>query len=116
MVTAQVAAESTTSGSQGSPFSVSVRMDGKRALVAVGGELDLTTVPILDQHLEPLKGLVDEVEYQLADLTFIDAFGLRSLLAYETNPGLGVSIRTPSLQVRRLLEIVGIASITDEIT
>lgn len=114
MVTDQLVPKIETSGKRSPPFTVSVHVDGEKAVVAVGGELDLATAPILDQHLEPFKGRIEAVVYQLADLTFIDAFGLRSLLAYERTPGQGVSIRTPSRQVRRLLEIVDLESIIDD--
>ena len=110
----ELVAEVQTSSIRNPPFTVSVRVESETAIVAVGGELDLATAPILDEHLELFKGHVDAVVFQLADLTFIDAFGLRTLLAYETSPGQGVSMRTPSCQARRLLEIVDLESIIDD--
>jgi anti-anti-sigma factor len=95
--------------------SVSVNRDGGKTIVGLRGELDLATAPILDERLRFLKGQAGELVYDLADLTFIDIFGLRSLLDYGTSPRTRVSIQTPSRQLRRLLEIIGLESIIDEL-
>jgi serine/threonine-protein kinase RsbW/stage II sporulation protein AB (anti-sigma F factor) len=53
--------------------------DGDRLLVAIGGELDLTTAPELEELLLASAPYVD-LELDFAELDFIDSSGLRLLL------------------------------------
>ena len=61
-----------------------VRSDRRNGVVRVvlEGELDLATVPILEEHLSSLEpdGVAAEL-IDLRDLTFIDSAGLRALFA-----------------------------------
>ncbi len=113
MVTEELVAPVRSPGEWNAPLTVSVNRDGGKTIVGVGGELDLATAPMLDEQLRILRGQAGEVVYDLADLTFVDVFGLRSLLDYGTSQREGVSIRTPSRQLRRLLEIIGLESIIE---
>ncbi|HEY3019435.1 MAG TPA: anti-sigma factor antagonist [Solirubrobacteraceae bacterium] len=56
------------------------RREGDRLLVAVAGELDLTTAPELEELLLTSAPYAD-LELDLAELDFIDSSGLRLLLA-----------------------------------
>lgn len=49
----------------------------------VGGELDLATAPLLDEHLRRVAEVAPPglVVVDLADVTFVDCSGLRPLLA-----------------------------------
>lgn len=89
------------------------RRDGERTIVDLGGELDLASAPILNDYLKSLGSQADAVVYDLTHLTFIDVLGLRSLMASEKEPGQGISVRAPSFQVRRLLEICHLESIIE---
>jgi anti-anti-sigma factor len=66
-------------------FSVDARIDGSVLLISVHGELDLETGPMLAAAVDTddsgrLAG-VEQVRLDLAGLTFIDAAGLRGILA-----------------------------------
>lgn len=103
-------------------FEVSVRSDGASTLtVEVEGELDLATGPILKKHLEPYNGVPNgnrspqRVVYHLSDLRFMDATGLEALLtAIEGHGPHTITVREPSSQVRRVLELVGLDSMIDD--
>lgn len=98
------------------PFEVSVRSDRASSLVvAVEGELDLATGPILQQHLEPYRevperqGSLQRIVYHLSDLHFMDATGLEALLtAIDGHGPHSITVREPSRQVRRVLKLVGL--------
>src|SRR5919197_2925709 len=73
-------------GSMGSPRSpdpLSIRTDRRNGVtrVALEGELDLATVPVLEEHLaaiehDGMRALV----LDLRDLTFVDSSGLHAFL------------------------------------
>ncbi len=71
--------------------------------LAVGGDVDLASAPALRAALADRAVVVVD----LADVTFIDAAGLGVLLeAHRRRPD-GVTLRTPSPCVRRLLALAG---------
>lgn len=97
------------------PFHVSVRRDDASLVVEVEGELDLATGPILQQRLERYQemperqGSLQRIVYCLSDLRFMDATGLEALLtASEGHGPHSITVRGPSRQVRRVLELVGL--------
>ena len=110
------------SGYLAPPLQVSVRSDGPSLwVIEVRGELDLLTGPMLKRHLEPYNdpsghnGQLRRVVYLLPDLTFMDATGLRALLTAVDGQGPEtITIREPSSAVRRLLELVDLASLIEE--
>ena len=106
-----------------SPFlDVSVRSDEPSAwVIEVRGELDLSTGPMLKQHLEPYidpsgnNGHPRRVVYLLPELGFMDASGLHALLgAVDGHGPETITIREPSSSVCRLLELVGLDSMIEE--
>jgi anti-sigma B factor antagonist len=85
--------------------------DGTTA-VAIRGELDLATVPIVERCVQSLDGdLSREVVLDLTELTFIDASGIQALVEAETAlAGVGARLVVSSCpyQMRRLLRIAGL--------
>src|SRR5690242_3309727 len=82
--------------------------DGE-AVVAVAGELDLATAPLLGDVVGGLRDPgIDTVVLDVTDLEFCDSSGLavlvRSHQAAEEH-GVRVVVRSPRPAVRRLLEI-----------
>lgn len=69
----------------------------------------------LKEDLTPYTGQYAAVVYELDSLRFIDVAGLRSL---DTAPGINapITIRNPSRQVRRLLDLAGRESMIDNTT
>ena len=91
---------------------VAVSIDGATAVVWVSGELDMATESLLREGLTPYTGQYAAVVYELDNLSFIDVAGLRCL---DTAPGINapITVRNPSRQVRRLLDLTGRESMID---
>lgn len=93
-------------------FIARTSLEDGEAVVAVWGELDLSTAPELSRSLAPvLDAHPHELILDLAGLRFIDSSGLtlivrtsKELKAHEGVLGLA----HPTPQVRRVLEIVGL--------
>ncbi len=78
----------------------------------VGGEIDLTSAPRLDDEIQALiEQSVTNLTLDLSSVAFMDSTGLRVLLKasklIEGNGG-RVVLREPSEPVRRLLEVSGL--------
>ena len=94
-------------------FGVTVGFAGDQAVVGVRGEVDLLTAPEL---ASVLTAVIDRghssVVLDLAETTFMGVAGLRIIEAatdrLEASKG-GLSLRSPSAQARRLLDITGLA-------
>jgi anti-sigma B factor antagonist len=87
---------------------------GTHTLVALAGELDLSTVGLLYEQFSALAAEgVCHVSSTLAELTFVDSTGLSVLVAEhkraESMKG-ELIIFCPSAEVRRLFEITGVDS------
>lgn len=93
-------------------FSCQATLDHGRAVVAVSGELDMSTAPALSQSLD---GVLDQhpqdVTLDLAGVDFIDSTGLTLLVrtsnALQRHEG-ALHLTSPTPPVRRVLEIVGL--------
>lgn len=90
------------------PFTVVGNLDGDTLTIAVSGELDLATVPLVYQALKTYVGLYRLVTYEAADVTFIDCTGLKSLLsAADGDPSSErIVFRDPSRALARLLQLL----------
>ena len=83
------------------------------ALVSIGGELDLATVPRVSAALsaEPVAG-ARAVVVDLAGVTFMDSTGLAALLTLERElaaRGGRLAIACPEGPARLLLDVTGVA-------
>jgi len=91
---------------------VNVERNGETATLRVGGEIDLTSAPRLDDEIESLIGQsVKRLTLDLSTVAFMDSTGLRVLLkASKVLEGSGgkIFLRQPSEPVRRLLEVSGL--------
>lgn len=77
-------------------------------VVAVAGELDLVTAPILEDSLAQFAG---DVRLDLTAVTFIDSSGVAGLVRLSTRceaDGCTLRIEECSPQVERVLRIVGL--------
>ena len=91
-------------------FNVVQERFGKLRLL---GELDLAGVPVVWARLAGVNG---DVEEDAAGLTFIDAAGLRLLVAIHAccrARGARLSIVHPSQCVMRLVDLAGLAATLD---
>ena len=94
---------------------VAVGISGLTAFVRVSGELDMGTGSRLSEGLAPFTAQYAAVVYELDGLSFIDVAGLRSLDT-APDPNAPKTIRDPSKQVRRLLDLAGRGSMIDDTT
>lgn len=93
-------------------FEVAVTHDGGRLVVALSGELDLATVPQVEDALRVTEGPVSHVTLDLAGVSFMDTSGLRLVLEEEkraTQEGRGYSIVPGPPAVQRIFELSGVA-------
>jgi anti-sigma B factor antagonist len=61
---------------RGSRLAIETRLEGARAIVAIGGELDVAALPALQEALAAQERAGRDVELDLAALTYIDSSGL----------------------------------------
>jgi anti-anti-sigma factor len=62
-------------------FRVDTQIDDDVLRIRPRGELDLATAPLLERELIRSEGTsVSAIDLDLTDITFMDAFGIRSLL------------------------------------
>lgn len=80
-------------------------------LLTVRGELDMATAPVVERALdECLESRSAKVLVDVAEVSFIDATGLRVLNDYRRRllgSGGDLLLRRPSWQVRRVLATIG---------
>jgi anti-sigma B factor antagonist len=95
------------------PFDISTAVQDGRQIVTPTGELDLTTVPLLDQRLiEVLPG--GETVLDLSRVSFIDSTGIALLVSISATArehGWPLELRDPSPHVDRLITLTGVAEL-----
>ena len=96
-----------------SDFRVDVRSEGRTAVIAVSGELDLASSPSLDGELErALDSGAETLVLDLRQLEFMDSTGLSVIVkAHQrlTASGRQLSLVRGPQQVQRLLDLTGVA-------
>jgi anti-sigma B factor antagonist len=96
-----------------SQFRVDVRTEGRAAIIAVRGELDLASSPALEEQLEQLR-LSDTklLVIDLRELEFMDSTGLSIIVSAHqklADEGRELSLVRGPPQVQRLLDLTGVA-------
>jgi anti-sigma B factor antagonist len=95
------------------PFSVQVQRQGRTAVIAVAGELDLASGPQLEEQLHLISPADTEVVVvDLRNLEFMDSTGLSIIVrAHQrlTGEGCMLGLVRGSPQVQRLLDLTGVA-------
>ncbi len=95
------------------PFEIDSQIaDGVHRLTVVG-ELDLATAPELMGRLAEVDRTVKAVEIDLGHVSFVDACGLRCLLAgradFDRDGGPRLVLTNPSPPVQRLFGLTGLS-------
>jgi len=84
-------------------------------VVRVSGEIDIQSSPILDEHLRDAQGEgTSSIVVDLSEVTFLDSTGLSVLVtALQRGQGAGGGVRlaSPRPNVRRVLEVTGLAEV-----
>ena len=87
-----------------------VHLDGV-AVLAVRGEIDISTAPMLDEAFRQLASDTDRLVLDFAGVTFMDASGLGVLVrARHRERTRSITVRNGSDRVLRLFHITGLAS------
>jgi anti-sigma B factor antagonist len=96
-----------------SQFRVEVERQGRTAVIAVSGELDLASGPELEARLHDISSSDTElVVVDLRELEFMDSTGLSIIVrAHQrlTEEGCDLGLVKGSPQVQRLLDLTGVA-------
>ncbi|MBV9310069.1 MAG: STAS domain-containing protein [Solirubrobacterales bacterium] len=94
-------------------FRVDVRNEGAASVLALSGELDLSSSPQLEQELDrALQEGTSQLIVDLRELEFMDSTGLSVLVkAHQRVQEAGVqfAVVKGSAQVQRLLSLTGVA-------
>jgi anti-anti-sigma factor len=79
-------------------------------LVRVGGEIDISNIEQVQRLIEPVVGpATKEITFDLSEVAFIDSSGLALLLSVAERIGT-VRLKSPSRQVRRIIEVTGLGA------
>lgn len=87
-----------------------------RTLLAVVGELDVATAPLVDEHTEAVVAAGAPLVVDLSACTFLDSTGSRSVgrvARAATGAGLAVAVVCPvaTRTVRRVVDHIGLAAL-----
>ena len=82
------------------------RHDGE-SFLALYGELDVASAPLLDRELNRAIASTPTIVVDLSALEFIDSNGIRSLLSASRIKGRDVCYLRPPPDVARILQMVG---------
>ena len=85
-----------------SELEITSKGNGEVAILALAGELDMSTTPLLDEALDGL-GPSRAVIVDLSDLTFLDSHGLRALFGHASTQEL--ILARPHPHVARVLAL-----------
>jgi len=95
------------------PFAIATAARDGWQVVTPEGELDLTTAPLLDQHLvEVLPG--GQTALDLSRVSFIDSTGIAVLVSVSASAreqGWRLELRDPSRHVERMISLTGVAEL-----
>jgi anti-sigma B factor antagonist len=100
-------------------FSAETAVHGSDVVVVVAGDLDLATVPRLEQALTSALAVACDVTRVVVDLRaveFIDSSGLTALIKAHRragDDGRPLVLRAPSARVMRTLELTQLDSVLD---
>ena len=89
------------------------KLEGARLTVTLSGELNTVTAPELEASLSEDLKTIDEIVFDMEDLSYITSSGLRVLLVcqQELEERGGVTIRSASPVIREVIEVTGFDSI-----
>jgi anti-anti-sigma factor len=93
-------------------LSLSTQALAERAVVSVGGEVDVATAKSLTDHaLAALRDVSPHIVVDLGDVTFMDSTGLKSLITISQRASLAggsFAVVGPTSSVRKLLRLTGL--------
>jgi anti-sigma B factor antagonist len=96
---------------RGAALRVHHRRQSARHTIAFAGVLDLSTASTAARVLLEVTHAGNELVLDLSELSFLDTIGLRTILICRErclNSGCSLTVASPSAQVRRLLQRLGL--------
>jgi anti-sigma B factor antagonist len=78
------------------------------AVLALSGELDLASAPVLERELTAVDGVSQALIVDLTDCGFVDSTGLAVLVRAVEADGRTVALVNPAPPVRRLFDVTAI--------
>jgi anti-anti-sigma factor len=94
----------------GATFDVKVACDGGEVLIAVEGEIDMCTAPVLESAFSQALTEGHRIVVDFTEVSFLDSQGVRVLLnAHQQHPDVRLRGLRPS--VRQVLVITGLEHI-----
>jgi anti-anti-sigma factor len=91
---------------------MAIEVRESRGVYLISGELDLVSAEQFRHMMEPALDATGEIVLDLADVTFIDSIGLRSITLLAKMIGeRGIVLRYPRDPVLRVLELIDIEEI-----
>jgi anti-anti-sigma factor len=106
-------------GVQAALLTAVVHVERTRTVVALRGEADLSTQPLLSDILSRAIALQVDVVVDLAETTFIDAAGVRALATCQElldRQDRRLTFRSPSPVATRILRSFGLADLIEAAT
>lgn len=99
---------------QGKPLTIEmIHLDGS-AVLAIVGEIDMATAPLLHEAVQEARALGVPIVLDMSNVTFMDSAGLHVLLDEDRALGdeaLRVRVRNPSGAVQQILDIAGVTNL-----
>ena len=100
------------------PFEIQDDRQNEVVRLALRGELDIATAPILEEHLLRVEtDGIRAVLLDLRDLTFVDSAGLRTFVNAQRRAkdnGHRIALIGPNNQFRKLLQITNTERVVDD--
>ncbi len=94
------------------PFEINVVRDRESATVTLAGELDIATVPRVEEAIEAtLTGEVQQLTVDLSGLGFVDSSGLRLFIVLDqraAEQGWELRLLRPDAQVLTVFRVSGV--------
>lgn len=94
-------------------FEVAVEPSAASTRLVLRGDLDVATVPVLDDHVREIRPFRSPLSLDVSELLFVDSSGLRSLTAvrHAAIEDVGGPVRLVGCResLRRLLEMTGLS-------
>ncbi|MEI7611614.1 MAG: STAS domain-containing protein [Betaproteobacteria bacterium] len=92
-------------------MSIEISHEGKRARVALSGELTIYSVAEIKAGLAAAMNDANDIEVDLAGITEMDTAGLQLMLIAKRNPGKNVSFVNHPQSVLRLVDLANLAGV-----
>ena len=97
-------------------LTITESLDGDTAVLHLSGELDLTSVPLLDDAVDSVPSGPGVVVLDLTDLTFVDSSGIGAFVRVTRDRrehGGEVTLRRPQESVLIKLALAGLTTVLD---